>query len=472
MSKSKLGCEENSYIYYKLESLKRALQKQNNDQKASNAKRIQQALEKFPLPIISGKAAALLVQGVGPWWASEIDSWLKDKPVKRKASPQPGNKKISYNPPFRSPEWVCLMCLNKSEESLATYDFPYIISKYLSDYKLEEPQNLDIILQHLAEIDIIKEENGKYFLTEIGKSLALKLHSECPTVQKPLLESFIPDSWIKNTSSQEFYDQETDGGIDDFSIVLFVDSAERQSMDFNVICSRLENRNVIVERRKLWIGDYQWVCRVKIGKKYQDYMLNYVVERKTADDLAQSIIDSRYEDQKIRMKMSNAVCIYLLEGTIVKKSSKVNSSTILNSLLSTKFNYNFLIKNTADSKDTLNWLARFTNALFNEVSSWSYSKISSLSTYEEFYDFTSPHNGVTVGDIFGKQLRAIENLGEQSTLAILKKYKTPMKMFLELKNAQDKGKRELNRVLKSIKLANGNCISKNTRNALIELFLN
>lgn len=471
MSKSKLGCEENSYIYYKLESLKRVLQKQNNDQKAGNARRIQQALEKFPLPIVSGKAAALLVQGVGPWWASEIDSWLKDKPTKRKASPQPCNKKISYNPPFRSPEWICLMCLNKSEEPLATYDFPYTTSKYLSDYNLEEIKNLEIVLQRLAEIDIINEENGKYFLTETGKSLALKLHSECPTVQKPFLEKFDPDSWVEDTPSQDSYEQETDGGLDNFSIVLFVDSAERQSMDFNVICSRLENRNIAVERKKLWIGDYQWVCRVKVGKKYQDYMLNYVVERKTADDLAQSIIDSRYEDQKIRMKMSNAVCIYLLEGSIVKKSSKVNSSTILNSLLSTKFNYNFLIKNTADSKDSLNWLARFTNALFNEVSSWSHSKLSSLSTYEEFYDFTSPHNGVTVGDIFGKQLRAIEMVGEQSTLAILKKYKTPKRMFLALKKAQDKGKHEINRVLKGIKLGSGNCLSKNTRGALIDLFL-
>ena len=73
MSKFKLRCEENTFIHEKLEKLRVKLIKSNNEQKAVNAKRIQCALEKFPLPIFSGKQAEDLLQGVGPWWASCID---------------------------------------------------------------------------------------------------------------------------------------------------------------------------------------------------------------------------------------------------------------------------------------------------------------------------------------------------------------------------------------------------------------
>jgi crossover junction endonuclease MUS81 len=44
-------------------------------------------------------------------------------------------------------------------------------------------------------------------------------------------------------------------------------------------------------------------------------VLDFIVERKTADDLASSIVDGRYNEQKARLKncgISNV--IYLVEG--------------------------------------------------------------------------------------------------------------------------------------------------------------
>jgi len=49
--------------------------------------------------------------------------------------------------------------------------------------------------------------------------------------------------------------------------------------------------------------------------EYIDYVLDFIVERKTADDLAASIVDGRYEEQKFRLKncgINNV--IYLIEG--------------------------------------------------------------------------------------------------------------------------------------------------------------
>lgn len=71
-----------------------------------------------------------------------------------------------------------------------------------------------------------------------------------------------------------------------------------------------------VELKSLPLGDFLWVLRVynnsfaeeKLQKnetkkkkkvtvnEYIDYVLDFIVERKTADDLAASIMDGRYEE--------------------------------------------------------------------------------------------------------------------------------------------------------------------------------
>lgn len=49
--------------------------------------------------------------------------------------------------------------------------------------------------------------------------------------------------------------------------------------------------------------------------EYKDYVLDFIVERKTADDLAASIMDGRYEEQKFRLKHCEIKnVIYLIEG--------------------------------------------------------------------------------------------------------------------------------------------------------------
>ena len=459
MSKFKISCEENTFIYEKLENLRKKLLQSKDDQKARNAKRILSAIERFPLPILSSKTALTFIQGVGPWWASEIEKWLSQKPQKRKASPIINTKRVLYIPTYKSPEWVCMMCMNISESPIASYDIPYIVSHFLNDYDVFAPENAKSVLGFLCDKNLAIEDSGLYNLTDLGAEIIGKIQAECPTIVKKNVEKFDPDSWITENCEK---DEEITNNSDFFSIVLIVDTAERLAMDFNTIFDRLCCRNIAVERRKLWVGDYQWICRTKENGKTVDLALNLVVERKTADDLAHSIVDFRYEEQKIKMKMSQAHCIYLLEGKNPQKSSKISTGTLLNSLISTKFNYGFQIKVTQDSKDTLNWLARLTSGIFQQVSSWSSEKLFNLPTFDDFYDETNPFANITVKEIFGKQLRALDKIGEQNTLAVLKKYPTPFIFYSEISSAAKKGKRSLNSFLKSIKLDNGNILNKNT----------
>ena len=122
-------------------------------------------------------------------------------------------------------------------------------------------------------------------------------------------------------------------------VILFVDNREKRNQsDGNYLFDRLIKSGLRVELKSLPLGDFVWVLRVhhnteeidekvpltqietkkkkKAVVKFTDYLLDFIVERKTADDLAASIMDGRYEEQKYRLKgcgLNNV--IYLVEGS-------------------------------------------------------------------------------------------------------------------------------------------------------------
>jgi len=119
-------------------------------------------------------------------------------------------------------------------------------------------------------------------------------------------------------------------------VILIVDNREKRNQnDGSYLFDRLKKNGVNAELRSLPLGDFLWVLRVynenvmqapkgtKESKKkakqlpaFTEYCLDFIVERKTADDLAASIMDGRYDEQKFRLKSCgiNNV-IYLVEGS-------------------------------------------------------------------------------------------------------------------------------------------------------------
>ena len=65
-----------------------------------------------------------------------------------------------------------------------------------------------------------------------------------------------------------------------------------------------EKYRVKVRTCNLPIGDFMW--------SYNGQILDYVIERKKADDLVGSIMDGRYKEQKFRLKNSGFSHIYYL----------------------------------------------------------------------------------------------------------------------------------------------------------------
>lgn len=64
--------------------------------------------------------------------------------------------------------------------------------------------------------------------------------------------------------------------------------------------SALLQKGVPCETRQLPLGDMLWVARRK-DEPASEVLLGYIVERKTASDLASSIIDGRYEQQCVQV---------------------------------------------------------------------------------------------------------------------------------------------------------------------------
>lgn len=106
-----------------------------------------------------------------------------------------------------------------------------------------------------------------------------------------------------------------------FDVFLLVDNREVKSKnDRDYIINRLQEDGIPSELRNLDLGDFLWVARKKVSHRHGGYddleeaVLDLVVERKTEDDLVQSIIDGRFLDQKFRLNSSGLDRkIYLVE---------------------------------------------------------------------------------------------------------------------------------------------------------------
>lgn len=102
------------------------------------------------------------------------------------------------------------------------------------------------------------------------------------------------------------------------------------------------------------------VCNLTIGDiviKENDDIL-YIIERKTILDLAASITDGRFREQKQRLFESVNGCydkiIYLIEGVkTVKKYCSISKTTINSSIINLIFKHKYKVIHTTDEKDTI-----------------------------------------------------------------------------------------------------------------------
>lgn len=149
-----------------------------------------------------------------------------------------------------------------------------------------------------------------------------------------------------------------------FKIILLVDTQEtagktKRTLDATI--QQLTEKNVNFEVRRLSVGDFLWICR---DSENREVLLPYIVERKRMDDLAGSIKDRRYHEQKFRLKDSGVQnVIYLIESKGSNQFLGLPLSTCLQAGTNTQVQDDFSVKFTDSHADSMLYLSVLTNIL-------------------------------------------------------------------------------------------------------------
>lgn len=170
-----------------------------------------------------------------------------------------------------------------------------------------------------------------------------------------------------------------------------------------------------------------------------EYVLDYVIERKTLDDFVSSLYDGRIDRQTFMMRKSGIKNkILLLEGKQKEHPDLAINVSSCKKLTEMEICYDFHVKRTLDLTDTVWFYCSMYKKLVNKCNGI-------LMKYEKREEFDiwlckmkSITTHLTVGSLFQMQLCQIPGVGKTNAKAIINQgYTTPQLLFRALKNAKE-----------------------------------
>lgn len=205
---------------------------------------------------------------------------------------------------------------------------------------------------------------------------------------------------------------------------------------------------------------YKWVKtqNLDIG----DYIFNYkdelacIIERKTVDDLANSIKDGRYREQKERLLKLHpkSKIIYLIEGDITKnnksfKYNKVSKNTIYSSLINVYLRDNIAVHRTNNISESIEFLEQLGAKIekqglkFIQKSNDGNNLFNSEKSKKKQFDKKL---------VYKLQLSSIPSISSKSADAIIENYPTMVQLISQLNNHDPASRLE---IIKNIKCKSG-----------------
>jgi len=175
------------------------------------------------------------------------------------------------------------------------------------------------------------------------------------------------------------------------------------------------------------------------------------------DDLAGSIIDGRFKEQKFRLKSCGLKhVIYMIETYGSLQNTALSESTLKQAVVNSQVVDNLFVRQTGGIHESAAYLIRLTkylqnlyqnktimafpvdhikklkeNRTFSEIMQ---DDIQCLMTFPEFYETTNKNKMLSVREMFAKHLMQLKGISSEKALAIVEEYQTPkeyvLKMFL------------------------------------------
>lgn len=236
-----------------------------------------------------------------------------------------------------------------------------------------------------------------------------------------------------------------------------------------------------VEARALPLGDVLWVWREELprsdnagdvgdAKEQTEYVAGWIIERKTFHDLSASIVDGRYDEQKIRLLEAPGVegVVYLIEGAgplfgvaepargqgVPKADSHVANrgfgqrllhrtlpqTTLSTTAAHTQLISGFHVVHTTSTSHTVSLLVALHDALETHGHRRPHAVDGigvGVVSYLEFAERTRKSCHARVFEAFGRMLRVIPHCGPEATEAIVDEFPTPQAFAVALRDCSD-----------------------------------
>ena len=222
----------------------------------------------------------------------------------------------------------------------------------------------------------------------------------------------------------------------------------------------MTNKGIDVEHRMLPIGDALWVARPKNNNNnntvtgtgtstslthhhhHQEWVLDYVLERKSLADLVGSITSGRYESQCYGLRrcgLDNR--FYLIEGEVDRMAKPTDQKMIRTKCAEIDVEGDFKLLCSINHQDTFRLYDRLTTAIYGHYADKMVVGDDSnnaddidvrLMTYSEWKDHVEivTKGATTVHDLWGLMLMQVPGLGPETISTIIHHYPTPMSLYM------------------------------------------
>ncbi|EOA18625.1 hypothetical protein CARUB_v10007199mg [Capsella rubella] len=214
-----------------------------------------------------------------------------------------------------------------------------------------------------------------------------------------------------------------------YDVMLILDDREKfatkGSRSRNIIDNICSEFNIKIEVRRLPVGDCIWIARHKCLE--DEYVLDFIAERKNVDDMRSSIRDNRYRDQKLRLQRSGLKkLIYILEGDPNHSDA---AESIKTACFTTEILEGFDVLRTNGLGETLRKYGYLTKSIYQyyklRVNDNDQGKVAaSCPSFDSFVKRCQDLDKMTISDVFAIQLMQIPQVTEEIAMAVLDMYPT------------------------------------------------
>ncbi|GAB4817237.1 hypothetical protein N2152v2_004283 [Parachlorella kessleri] len=234
----------------------------------------------------------------------------------------------------------------------------------------------------------------------------------------------------------------------EYEVVFVVDGREQYSrynvqgrhtsLDDHIV--QMQRAGLRVERRQLKIGDATWIARsTSRSQPVREYVLDYVVERKSVEDLASSIKNGdRYKRQKFWLRKCGLRNVYYLVEGDPDNLPPTEQKGVKTSAASIEVLDKFRVLRTKGHHETFRMyqaLSRKIEAMYGPAQGGTPAGPSAgagqLMTFGQWDAHMTriTKGNTTLHDVWALMLAAVPGVGPEGAMAVLQHYPTPLSLY-------------------------------------------